>query len=151
MYEPRMLVLWFFGEEVADFGEEEFFVGGWGRLRGWFGFFLFHGGDDFFYDDEDGECHENEGYGVGDELAVVESNGGDCFFALAGCHAVFECDDEVFEIDISHEESEGRHEDVIDEGFDDGGEGAADDDADGHVDEVAFESEVAEFFNHGFS
>ncbi len=79
----------FFGEEVADFGEEEFFVGGCGRGRVGFGFFLLHGGDYFLDDDEYGEGHESEGDGVGDELAVVEGDGGDGFLALAGWYAGF--------------------------------------------------------------
>ena len=51
----------------------------------------------------------------------------------------------VGEIDAARHHAKRRHDDVIDYRLDDRGEGRADNDADRHVDDVAFESEFLEF------
>jgi len=54
----------------------------------------------------------------------------------------------VFEVDATGEHADGWHDHVVDERFDDRAEGAADDDADGHVHDVAAEGELFEFADH---
>jgi len=51
-------------------------------------------------------------------------------------------------VDPAEDDADDRHEDVIDERIDDRPEGAADDDADGKVHDVAARDKCLEFIEH---
>jgi hypothetical protein len=54
----------------------------------------------------------------------------------------------ILEIDATGGVANRRHHDVIDQRLDDGAEGGADDHADGHVHDIAFEGKLSELLDH---
>ena len=54
--------------------------------------------------------------------------------------------EELTEVDIAHHHANRRHDDVTHEGADDLAEGCTDNDADGHVYDIAAHSKCFEFF-----
>jgi len=59
-----------------------------------------------------------------------------------------EIDEQLREIDLPQEHPERGHDDIVDEGRDDLAEGAAHDEGDGHVDQVALHRKFFEFLEH---
>src|SRR5690606_38511949 len=62
---------------------------------------------------------------------------------------VVQNDEQVREVYLAQDETDDRHEDVIDEGGDDGAECRADNDTDREIDDISFDREVSEFLEHG--
>jgi len=65
----------------------------------------------------------------------------------AGCRALAQHHLHVREVDVAHEDTEGRHHDVVHEALHHGAERTADDDADRHVHHVPADGEFPEFLH----
>ena len=89
-----------------------------------------------------------------DERAVIDSHGA-CVPRLLERRVRPRCirscpqyHEQVREVDVSEQEPDRRHDDVIDERLHDRAERSADDDADSHVHDAALDGELAEFLEH---
>jgi hypothetical protein len=61
---------------------------------------------------------------------------------------VVEHDEQVGEIDARQDQADDRHEHIIDNRRHDGAESGTDHHADGEIDDIALEGEIAEFLEH---
>jgi len=91
---------------------------------------------------EDREGHDGEIQDGVDEHPVFEGD------RLGGLGFLPEGDGQIGKIDIAHDQADGRHDDVLDQGADNLAEGAADDDADRHVNNVAAHGKLFEFLEY---
>lgn len=105
---------------------------------------------------EDGKGDDDEVDDVGGEQAVIPGDHPGDLLSLeqrgANCHlfCTLDHDEQVAEIHIAQQETNGRHEDVVDQRADDLAEGRADDDADRQVDHVAAHDELLKFFEQKY-
>jgi hypothetical protein len=101
---------------------------------------------------EDGEGDDDEGDDVVEEEPVVQRRrAGLARLRERRVLARGEIDEEVGEVDAARGAPDRRHQDVVHEALHDGREGGADDDADGEVDDVPADDELAKFRDHGVS
>ena len=91
---------------------------------------------------EDREGHDGEIQDGVDEHPVFEGD------RLGGLGFIPEGDGQIGKIDIPHDQPNRRHDDVLDQGADNLAEGAADDDADRHVNNVATHGKLFEFIKY---
>lgn len=92
-----------------------------------------------FDDDEDGESDDEEVDDVLDEVAVSDVGDG------VGAEDIRNVDREGGEIKTAGQEAGDGHDDVVDKGFDDGGESATNRDADGEIHDATAVDELFKF------
>lgn len=94
---------------------------------------------------EDRQGDDEEVRGGAEKDAIVDGGGtGGLGFGERGVGVSGKIDELVREVGVTAKQTDGRHEDVGDEGADDASEGGADDDADSHVEHAAAQGEFAE-------
>lgn len=92
------------------------------------------------HNDENSEGDDEEINDVLDEIAVSDVGDG------VGTEDVGDVNGQGREVEAAGEEAGDGHDDVIDKGFDDGGEGATNGDTDGEIHDAAAVDEFAKFF-----
>lgn len=90
-------------------------------------------------DEEDSEGNNEEIDDILDKVAVSDVGG------RVGTEEVGNVDGESRKVETAGEKTSDRHDDVVDERFDDGGEGATDGDTDGEINDAAAVDEFFEF------
>lgn len=106
---------------------------------------------DLFYEDENCESNDHKIDHYINKQAVVE--GGDVGFLGICQYSIVvrvggEFDEKIFKTYFAGDEAYGGHNYVFDEGIDYLAESGTDYDTDGHIDDVAFDGEFTEFFEH---
>lgn len=124
-------------------------LGGRSRLRGRFVQLV-----DAFDHQEDDESRQQKLYDDLNEITVCNDRCSCVLSSFEGRVAVaIECDQHIGEVDLTRDERDDWHDDVVDERADDVVESTADDNADCHIDHIAAHDEFLEFFYkyfHGF-
>ena len=159
---PGLFLLLPVFEQVADFGQQDLLLRGSGRSDGGCRFALADQPVHEFDHQKDAEGQDRKVHALLDEIAVVPVNGlgsgfDDRFAAPADhladrmggvCRRVAYLGDvqpQGREVRIADQRADRGHDDVVHQRGDDLAERAADDNADGHVHDVALEGELAEF------
>lgn len=138
-------------QQVPDFGQELLFVGGLGgRGRRGFFFLLVAQGHELVQELHQPEHHQGQNQEIddgGDEIAIVQGVGNDVsgLVDLGVPEPLGQGDGPLGEVDAAQEHGHDGHNQVIGQGLGDGGEAAADDDANGHGQSVALDGEGLEF------
>ncbi len=96
-----------------------------------------------FDEDENGEGDEQEIDDILEEVAVGDMGGG------VGAEEIGDVDGKGREIETAGEEAGDRHDDVVNERFDDGSEGATDGDANGEVNDATAIDKFFELVDKG--
>src|SRR5690606_7546264 len=100
---------------------------------------------------EDDHCYDEEIQYFLQEHAVIQSGGARLLGGGQGrVTGTAQIDEQALDIDLAHEEPDGRHDDVVDQGRDDVAEGCPDDDADGQIQGVALHGEFLKFIQYLF-
>ena len=95
---------------------------------------------------EDDESRQQKLYDNLNEIAVCDDRCSCVLSCLEGRVAVaVERDQHIGEVDLTRDERDDRHDDVVDERTDDVVESSADDNADCHIDHIAAHDEFLEF------
>lgn len=114
-----------------------FFFGGMGGFDISSAVEFVHGADN----NEDNEGNEEKVDDVLEEVAVSDVGDG------VGTEEVWDVEGETREVETAGEETRNRHDDVVNEGFNNGGKGATDGDTDGEVNDAATIDKLFEFLD----
>ena len=84
-----------------------------------------------------------------DERSVIDRRRSGCLgVSQAGIGRIRQIDVQRTEIDSPKEETDGRHEDIVDEGRSDTAKRTSDDDGDGQIKNISSHQEIFEFLQH---